>query len=116
MVLVIRRSTIIIQCRQHNQLHAAVDKRRKPLSHLSRIAPFIKVGHQYEHCILRAGHYALTISQSPGNIRPSAQLHPKSKSTGSCKSSVRSTTAVSNTTIRVETAGIDANTEPKMPE
>ena len=77
MVLVIRRSTIIIQCRQHNQLHAAVDKRRKPLSHLSRIAPFIKVGHQYEHCILRAGHYALTISQSPGNIRPSAQLHPK---------------------------------------
>src|SRR5437764_1185419 len=40
---------------------------------------------------------------------------PKSSSTGSPSSAVRSTTAVSNTTTCVRTAGSDASTAPKMP-
>lgn len=116
MPLVVGRSTVIVQRRKDNQLHTAIDQRDKFLSHFSGVSSFVKVSHQHHHRVLRTGNDSLTISQRTGYIGSSPELYPEKQIHGILQIIRQINDCRIKTTIRVDTAGMDANTEPNMPE
>lgn len=79
------------------------------------VAVFKEICNEHNYGFCRSGDETLAITKCLVDIGASAQLIPKRRSTGYFRFSVRFTTAVSNTTILVDTAGIEASTAPKPP-